>query len=112
MAICAFYYGQSVSDVNAITSSSAVRYIALNNGYTPTHSSIIQSLVDTAHGNGTRVLGYIDSGSANMPISPPFSPTDLLAGPCGSGSYTGCTCSVISRQATNPIVNWKRSALG
>jgi hypothetical protein len=105
MAICAFYYGQSVANVDAITRSSEVRYIALNNGYSPTHSAVIQNLVDAAHANSTSVLGYVDSGSANMPLSPPYSPTDLLAGPCGSGSYTGCTCTVISRAASKPLVN-------
>ncbi|HTK08200.1 MAG TPA: hypothetical protein VL485_13595 [Ktedonobacteraceae bacterium] len=105
MSICAFYYGQSVSDVDALTHSADVKYIVLNNGYSPTHSSTIQAIVDRAHANQTAVLGYVDSGSANMPTHPPYHPSDLLSGPCGSGSYTGCTCSVITRAASKPIVN-------
>jgi hypothetical protein len=105
MLICAFYYGQSVADVDALTQSPVVKYIVLNNGFSPTHSSTIQALVDKAHANHVAVLGYVDSGGANMPIDPPYSPTDLISGPCGSGSYTDCTCSVIARNASKPIVN-------
>src|SRR5262249_3304116 len=93
------------ADVDALTRSPDVKYIVLNKGFNLTYRPVIQSLVDKAHANNVSVLGYVDSGSANMPIRPPYRPTDLLSGPCGSGSYTGCTCSIIPRPASRPIVN-------
>src|SRR5690349_8121333 len=105
MSICAFYYGQSVADVDALTKSPDVKYIILNKVFNLTYRPVIQTLVDKAHANNVAVLGYVDSGSANMPTKPPYHPSDMLSGPCGSGSYTDCTCSIITRPASKPIIN-------